>query len=144
MLIKLDTNGSRPQLLKRLLQDRLLDHVSMDVKSPLEHESYSRCSGVPVNIEHIKESVDLLQVHAPSYEFRVTVVPTLLTRDHLLQLAHELTGSAKLTLQHFSPVHTLDPQCKKITPSTEGEMRSMQDEVNQIINQSSMPLQNAV
>jgi pyruvate formate lyase activating enzyme len=144
LLIKLDTNGSRPQVLKRLLQDGLLDHVSMDVKSPLDPESYSRCSGVPVTIEHLQESVDLLQAHAPSYEFRVTVVPTLLTRNHLVQLAHELTGAAKLTLQHFSPLHTLDPQCKKITPYTDGEMSSMQDEVNQIISQSSMPLKHAV
>jgi pyruvate-formate lyase-activating enzyme len=116
----------------------------MDVKSPLDPESYSRCSGVPVTIEHLQESVDLLQAHAPSYEFRVTVVPTLLTRNHLVQLAHELTGAAKLTLQHFSPLHTLDPQCKKITPYTDGEMSSMQDEVNQIIGQSSMPLKHAV
>jgi pyruvate formate lyase activating enzyme len=144
MLIKLDTNGSRPELLEPLLKDRLVDHVSMDVKSPLEHESYSRCSGVPVNIKHIEESVDLLQAHAHSYEFRVTVVPTFLTRNHLLQLAHELTGAAKLTLQHYSPVHTLDPQCKKIAPYTDREMRSMQDEVNQIIHQRSMPLKNAV
>ena len=144
MLIKLDTNGSRPQILKRLLQDGLLDHVSMDVKSPLDPESYSRCSGVSVNLEHIQESVDILRTHAPSYEFRVTVVPTLLTRNHLVQLAHELTGAAKLTLQHFSPLHTLDPRYKKIAPYTDSEMSSMQDEVNQIIGQSSMPLKHAV
>ena len=144
LLIKLDTNGSSPQVLKRLLQDGLLDHVSMDVKSPLDPESYSRCSGVPVNIEDIQESVAILREHAPSYEFRVTVVPAFLTRNHLVQLAHELTGATKLTLQHFSPLHTLDPQCKKIVPYTDGEMSSMQDEVNQIIGQSSMPLKHAV
>jgi len=144
LLIKLDTNGSRPRILKQLLQDGLIDHVAMDVKSPLEPESYSRCAGVPVNIEHIQESVDILRTHAPSYEFRVTVVPTFLTRNHLVQLAHELIGAAKLTLQHFSPLHTLDPQCKKIVPYTDGEMSSMQVEVDQIINQSSIPLQHAV
>jgi pyruvate formate lyase activating enzyme len=144
VLIKLDTNGSRPRILKRLLQDGLLDHVAMDVKAPLDPESYSRCSGVPVNIEHIRESVDILRTHAPSYEFRVTVVPTLLTRSHLVQLAHELTGAAKLTLQQFRPLHTLDPRCTMIAPYSDGEMRSMQDEVNQIISQSSMPLQHAV
>ena len=73
----------------------LLDHVAMDVKAPLEPESYSRCSGVPVNIEDIQESVAILREHAPSYEFRVTVVPAFLTRNHLVQLAHELTGATK-------------------------------------------------
>ena len=144
LLIKLDTNGSRPRILKRLLQDGLLDHVAMDVKAPLDPDSYSRCSGVPVNTEDIQESIDLLRAHAPSYEFRVTVVPSLLTRNHLVQLAHELTGAAKLTLQHFSPLHTLDPRYKEIAPYTDGEMSSMQDEVDQIINQSSMPLKHAV
>ena len=144
MLIKLDTNGSRPRVLKGLLQDGLLDHVAMDVKAPLDPESYSRCAGVPVTIEDIRASMDLLRTHAPSYEFRTTVVPSLLTRSHLVQLAHELRDAAKLTLQQFSPLHTLDPRCKKVAPCSDGEMRTMQDEVNQIIDQSSMPLQHAV
>jgi len=116
----------------------------MDVKAPLDPESYSRCAGVPVNSEHIQESVDILRTHAPSYEFRTTVVPTLLTRNHLVQLAQQLTGAAKLTVQHFNPLHTLDPQFKKVAPYTDGEMSSMQDEVNQIIGQGSIPLQHAV
>lgn len=144
MLIKLDTNGSRPGTLEPLLKDHLLDHVSMDVKAPLEDEGYSRCSGVPVNIEHLRESVDLLMAHAPSCEFRITVVPTLHKREHLLQLAYQLRGAAKLTLQHFSPVHTLDPRYSRIAPYADGELLSMQEEVNQIINQGGMPLRHAV
>ena len=144
LLIKLDTNGSRPEILEPLLKDRLLDHVSMDVKAPLKDEVYSRCAGVPVNSTPIKESITLLKTLAFSYEFRVTVVPSLLTRDHLVQLACELAGSAKLTLQHFRPVHTLDPQYKKIAPYTEDEIHSLQDEVNQILNHNSLPLQHAV
>jgi len=144
LLIKLDTNGSRPRILKRLLQDGLIDHVAMDVKAPLDPASYSRCSGVPVTIEHIQESVDILRTHAPSYEFRVTVVPAFLTRNHLVRLAHELTGAAKLTLQQFSPLHTLDPRCKNIPPYADGEIHSMQDEVNRIMSLSSMPLKHAV
>ena len=144
LLIKLDTNGSRPWILKQFLQEGLVDHVSMDVKSHLDPASYSRCSGVSVPIDHIVESVELLQAHAPSYEFRTTAVPTLLTRNHLLQLAHQLTGAAQLTLQHFNPLHTLDPQYKTVTPYADAVMSSMQDEVNQIINPSSMPLRHAV
>ena len=59
--------------------DRLVDCISMDVKAPLEAELYSRCAGVQVNINDIRESVSLLLSNRIPYQFRTTVVPTLLT-----------------------------------------------------------------
>lgn len=144
MPIKLDTNGSHPRILENLLRERLIDHVAMDVKAPLERGVYSRCAGAPVNTGQIRESLDLLKALAPSYELRTTVAPPLLTRNHLVQLAHQLTGEAQLTLQQFRATHTLDPRYTKVTPYGAGELSSMQDEVNQIIGQTSLPLQHAV
>ena len=136
MLIKLDTNGSRPEVVEHLIADGLVDCISMDVKAPLEADLYSRCAGVQVNIANIKESVSLLRSNRIPYQFRTTVVPTLLTGDNLVQLAHELEGCSGLKLQNFSPVNTLDPEYIKIKPYSEDELASMQDEVNLAIRGS--------
>ena len=133
VLIKLDTNGSLPEVLRRLIQDHLIDHVAMDVKAPLNSTSYSSCCGISVNLEKIKESIDLLQENLLPYEFRVTLVPTLLAREGILTLANELKGSEKLTLQNFNPDNPLDPDLKNVKPYTEQEIKEMQEEVNKIL-----------
>lgn len=137
MLIKLDTNGSHPEVLEQLIRDQLVDCIAMDVKAPLDHKSYARCCGGSVDLEKIKESIGLVRENFHSYEFRITVVPTLHTREDLLTLARELKGSAKLTLQNFNPAHPLDPELKKVKPYTEQEIKEMQEEVNHILSPSS-------
>ncbi|MCK5255793.1 MAG: anaerobic ribonucleoside-triphosphate reductase activating protein [Deltaproteobacteria bacterium] len=139
MLIKLDTNGSHPEVLRKLIDDHLVEHVAMDVKAPLNQESYSNCCGVSVDLEKIKGSIDLLRKTFISYEFRVTAVPTLLKKEDLLTLANELKGSEKLTLQNFNPEHPLDPGLKNIKPYTDQEIEEMQEEMNQILKGSNKP-----
>ncbi len=70
--IKLDTNGSNPDMLEQLLEKNLIDYVAMDLKSspPL----YDLATGVDVNIDFIEASIQLVQ-RFPHYEFRTTVVP---------------------------------------------------------------------
>ena len=139
MLIKLDTNGSRPEVLKKLIDNHLVEHVAMDVKAPLNQESYSNCCGVSVDLEKIKGSIDLLRKTFISYEFRVTAVPTLLKKEDLLTLANELKGSERLTLQNFNPEHPLDPALKNVKPYMEQEIQEMQEEMNQILKGSNKP-----
>jgi pyruvate formate lyase activating enzyme len=139
VLIKLDTNGSCPEVLRKLIRDHLVDYVAMDVKAPLNHELYSGCCGVSVDLEKIKESIRLLREDLPSYEFRVTVVPTLLKKESLLALAHELKGSKKLTLQNFNPARPLDPELKKVKPYTEQEIKELQEEINNILRKDGTP-----
>jgi pyruvate formate lyase activating enzyme len=139
MVIKLDTNGSHPEVLEELIQDHLVDYVAMDVKAPLDRESYSHCCGVSIDLKKIKESISLLQEKLPFHEFRITVVPTLLKREDLLKLAHELKGSERLTLQNFNPAHPLDPELKKAKPYTDQEIKEMQEEINQILKGDRRP-----
>lgn len=139
MLIKLDTNGSRPEVLRKLIDDHLVEHVAMDVKAPLNQESYSNCCGVSVDLKNIKGSIDLLRKTFISYEFRVTVVPTLLKKEDLLTLANELKGSERLTLQNFNPENPLDPDLKNVKPYTDQEIKEMQEEVNKILKGSNKP-----
>ncbi len=71
-LVKLDTNGSTPDILSKLLDEHLLDYVAMDIKYPLEQ--YRIVSGVEINIDLFKRSVKLIKTRLENYEFRTTVI----------------------------------------------------------------------
>ncbi len=77
--IKLDTNGSRPQILEETLEEGLLDYVAMDIKAPLD--SYSDLVGVKADIAAIEQSIELLLNSGIDHHFRTTSVPGLLTNS---------------------------------------------------------------
>jgi pyruvate formate lyase activating enzyme len=132
-LVKLDTNGTNPECLRFLKEKGLIDSVSMDVKSPLNEIQYSRCAGVPVNLEKIRESIEWLKQGSLPYEFRITVVPTLIKEEDLYLLARELRNSPCLTIQNFNPSDPMDPKLKDIKPYTESDLKRIQQEVNKIL-----------
>jgi pyruvate formate lyase activating enzyme len=103
--VKLDTNGSRPEVLRRLLGERLLDFVAMDVKAPWEH--YARLTGVPVDTDALLASVGLLAQSGIPHEFRTTVVPPLLTDADLADIANALPAGSPHRRQPFRPAHAL-------------------------------------
>jgi len=139
VLIKLDTNGSHPEVLEKLIREHLVDYVAMDVKAPLNHKAYSRCCGVSVDLAKIKRSINLIRENFRFYEFRVTIVPILLKKDELFTLAEELKGSEKLTLQNFNPAQPLDPKLKEVKPYTDEEIKELQEKVNLILKGKQRP-----
>lgn len=96
-LVKLDTNGSRPAVLRRLLEAGLLDYVAMDVKAPLER--YDVFAGVPVDTAAIAESMRLIAVSGVEHEFRTTVVPHLHTEADLAGVRALVARAPRHTLQ---------------------------------------------
>jgi len=97
-LVKLDTNGTRPDVLRTLLDEGLLDYVAMDVKAPIE--KYETFCGVPVDHRAVNESIDLLMASEIQYEFRTTVAPQL-TEDDLRAIAARIRGARCYVLQQF-------------------------------------------
>lgn len=96
--VKLDTNGSRPDVLKSLIDQGLIDYVAMDYKAPLE--KYAQLAGVPIDIKVIKKSVDIIMNSGIDYEFRTTFAPTL-TQEDIIQIVQELKGAKKFALQQY-------------------------------------------
>ncbi|MBU3907480.1 MAG: anaerobic ribonucleoside-triphosphate reductase activating protein [Nanoarchaeota archaeon] len=72
--VKLDTNGSNPKVLEKLLKENLLDYAAMDVKGP--KDMYNQLAGVEVNTISLEKSMALIQ-QFPDYEFRTTIVPII-------------------------------------------------------------------
>jgi len=97
--VKLDTNGTNPGMLERILQQGLVDYVAMDLKAPLDAR-YSQMAGCAVDTETIRESMALLRSEAPDYEFRTTVAPGL-DEAALLEIAHLILDGEPWFLQPF-------------------------------------------
>jgi pyruvate formate lyase activating enzyme len=113
-LVKLDTNGSNPKMLKKLIKDKLIDYVAMDIKLPKER--YPEIFGKRVKVKDIEESIKILKEGKVDYEFRTTVVPTIHTKEDILKIAKWIRGAKRYYLQNFRPEKTIDPKFEKIKP----------------------------
>lgn len=94
---KLDTNGSRPEVLRGLLEKSLVDYVAMDVKN--SPAAYAATVGIPAPLEALEESLRLLMQGSTPYEFRTTVVRDLHSEASILamgQWLYERNGSRKI------------------------------------------------
>ena len=141
-LVKLDTNGSNPKMLKDLVEAKLIDYVAMDIKGPaglspchsgLDPESrnivstldsrfrgndiYSRIMGEGVEMEDIQESVRFLKQGSVDFEFRTTCVPGVHKKEDFTEIAKWIGGpEIKYYLQNFRAEKTIDPEFEKIKP----------------------------
>ena len=136
LAVKLDTNGTRPEILAELLAEGLIDYVAMDLKGPLRADRYSALTGVPCGegqIDRIQASIQILLEGKTDYEFRTTVVPTLLEEEEIYALARRIRGAGRYTLQSFNPREALDENLRKVAPPDPATLQRMQDRVNGII-----------
>ena len=131
--VKLDTNGSHPQLLREVIEEGLVDFVAMDIKAPLEELSYRRAAGVPVDLKRIEESIEILLGGRVDYLFRVTVVPPLHDEEAIRKIALRIRGAKALILQGFNPQDPLDPALKEVSPYPEEWLKGLQGEVSSIL-----------
>lgn len=112
-LVKVDTNGSRPEVLKEMMS--LVDYVAMDVKLPLER--YKEISNEDSG--KIKESIDIIISSQLDYEFRTTVVPGVHRKEDIEKIAVLISGAKKYYLQNFLPEKTLKEGFLKKEPFSE-------------------------
>ena len=97
-LVKLDTNGSRPRVVKKLLDNKLLDYAAVDYKAPWNR--YAEFCGSAAEPDKVKETLSLLLQSGIGFEVRTTVFPQL-GEAELLQMAEELTGVPCFLLQPY-------------------------------------------
>ena len=124
MEIKLDTNGSDPEMLERLIKDGLVDYVAMDVKGPFD-ERYDKASGVKVDLKKIKKSIGVLMNSGIRYEFRTTIVPTLIDDEGFEELIKVLEGAEKYVIQQFVPHNSYSEEMAKMKPYGREEFNHM-------------------
>lgn len=99
LLVKLDTNGSNPKVLKELIDKNLIDYVAMDIKD--DFVSYSDVTKTNVNIENIKESINILKESKIDHEFRTTIIKNFHNINKIKKIYKYLGEKEKYCLQNF-------------------------------------------
>lgn len=105
-LVKLDTNGMRPDILKKALDAKIVDYVAMDIKNSLKNYEKTVCT--KVDLERIKMSVELIKNSKIDYDFRTTVVPGIHQEKDFEDIALWIGGAKRYFLQRFRDMKTLD------------------------------------
>jgi pyruvate formate lyase activating enzyme len=114
MPVKLDTNGTFPQVLCSLLDHDLVDFVAMDIKgSP---GRYARATGVPETWPAVEASLRCILESGVDHEFRTTCYPVAVAPDDLTHIAARLAGGRRYVLQQFRPQRTLDSAAISVKP----------------------------
>ncbi len=131
-LVKLDSNGTRPDVLKRAIESGLVDYIAMDIKAPLE--KYSKIVARPVDAEAIEKSIRLIMSSSVAYEFRTTVIKALLSPKDLQEIGKTIYGAKQYYLQKFVPTKLLNPQFRKKTTYSDYEFRKFQTLLSEYVD----------
>lgn len=123
--IKLDTNGSRPEVLRDLIDGKLLDYVAMDVKVPLER--YASSMGFSEDPANIGKSIGILKENFVDYEFRTTVVPGIHSYEDMEKIGRTLEGAKKFYIQNFRASKHIDRTMTDLKGFPEAELLKFRD-----------------
>lgn len=104
--VKLDTNGTKPQVLMALLNKNLLDYIAMDVKAPADKYDAIACANV--DMDSIRKSIAVIRNGGVQHEFRMTFAPQL-TLEDALETARMVKGCERFYLQQYRPRNEQDP-----------------------------------
>lgn len=133
-LVKVDTNGTNPAMLKELIDNKLVDYVAMDIKAPLE--KYDEVAGAKVDKEKIKESIDILKNSDIDSELRLTCVPTLHTKEDIKKIGEWLKGNKRLFIQQFQPKEKMiDISLLKVKPFSKEELEEFKGILSRYIDE---------
>lgn len=97
--IKLDTNGSKPDILAEIIKLNLVDYVAMDIKAPLN--KYNKITRSNIDVNNIKKSISLLINSPVKYEFRTTIGKHFLSPDDLNEIGQAINGASLHYLQQY-------------------------------------------
>ncbi len=126
MLVKIDTNGTNPDMLKKLIDRKLVDRIAMDIKTILE--KYDEVAGAKVDKEKIQESIDLIKNSGVEYEFRTTVIPSLVGKKEIFLIGKWLKGSKNFAIQNFRESRPMiNNKLQEIEPYSKKELEEMKE-----------------
>lgn len=119
-LVKLDTNGSFPLLVREILELGVVDYWALDVK--YSNELYMQGLNGGMMVSGILETIELLKNGAADYEFRTTFMKGLHTEENVHEIGEMIQGSKRYFIQNFRPGKTIDPSLNLSNSFTEAEL----------------------
>ncbi|HRW58939.1 MAG TPA: anaerobic ribonucleoside-triphosphate reductase activating protein [Chlamydiales bacterium] len=122
--IKLDTSGIRPDVIQKLLDEKLVDYIAMDIKtSSLKYESIIN---VNIDLNAIKTSIELIKNSSIDYEFRTTILPDHHQEEEVHQMGELIKGAKLHILQGFIPDFSLNPDFQSLEKCSEIKLKECQ------------------
>jgi len=126
--IKIDTNGSYPEKLKKLVDEKLIDYIAMDIKAP--KKKYNKLTNVKIDIKKIEKSIEIIKNSKLDYEFRTTVVPSLLMMEDIVEIANWLKGAGKFYIQQFKmDTPLISYKLAKVSPYAKEELIKILEDI---------------
>lgn len=130
--VKLDTNGSNPEMLKQIIKDKLVDFIAMDVKNVFE--KYESTTNSKISSDVIKESIKMVIRSGLEHEFRTTVLPVLHKKEDVIKIAKSVSGANRYVLQQFIPSEKiLDENFSKETVYSPKELEETRKECDRYV-----------
>ncbi|MDO8580067.1 MAG: anaerobic ribonucleoside-triphosphate reductase activating protein [Candidatus Omnitrophota bacterium] len=131
-LIKLDTNGGQPDILRQLVQLKLLNYVAMDVKAPLDR--YEEIINAMIDPRKIEQSIEIIIHSGIKHEFRTTVVKSLCSQEDLYKIRQMIKGSQRYNLQKARiDENVLDQRLSGQGQYTDEEFKCFKEELEKCV-----------
>ena len=123
-LVKLDTNGSRPEILRQIIDAHLVDYIAMDLKN--SKEKYAMTCGLDAYPAEIEQSIALIMQSGIEYEFRTTVVREFHSAEDMVSMAKWIKGAPRYFLQGFiDSGNLIGDGCSAYSPAEMKELLSL-------------------
>ncbi len=123
-LIKLDTNGTNPEMLKNLIKEKLINYIAMDIKAPID--KYQAVTGVDLPLVNIEKSIILIKENGLPYEFRSTIIPKFHKAEDIKKMGELIKDADKWYLQKFkSDIDLVNGKFKGERSYTDKEMEEL-------------------
>lgn len=132
--VKLDTNATNPDVVKKLLDDNMLDYVAIDIKAPFDKYDYvTKSVGLSQSVRETSETVIRSGV---GHEFRTTVVPSLCEPQDVVQIAKYLgaSGAKQYYIQQFNPRDILSQKLKTVRPYPTDVLKETEETCNDYLS----------
>ncbi len=145
-LIKIDTNGSFPEKLEKIIKEKLVNYIAMDIKAPLgakfqkpndkyqTNSKYEKITGVKADEDKILKSINLIMRSGINYEFRTTIVKSQLNEKDILKIGELLKGVKLYVLQKFIPSKTLNPEFIKEFSYSDEELEKIKGKLIELFS----------
>ena len=133
-LVKLDTNGAFPDIVRKIAKTKFVDFWAMDIKHT--PEKYPLASGNPdIAIENFRESVKIIMESGADYEFRTTVVPGIHTEDDFQEIGHWIHGARRFALQTFRDIKIYDSNLREKTRGKSIDLDQAKEKIRPFVHQ---------
>ncbi|RJO61398.1 anaerobic ribonucleoside-triphosphate reductase activating protein [candidate division WS5 bacterium] len=133
--VKLDTNGTNPDVLIKAIDKNLVDYIAMDIKHSLG--GYALVTGY-YELKSIKKSIETIMGSGVEYEFRTTVLPRLHKKEDFEKIGEEIRGANKYFIQNFRPDSTLNKNYQKETGFTLSELKDIKKAMEKYVKNCSI------